>query len=258
VTGVLSVRSVGRVFKAGNTSRVALQNVSFELDLGATVAVVGESGAGKSTLARMIAGLDTPTCGDILLNGVAPRPRAGVPSPVQMVFQDPREALNPFRSIGQSVGEPLRRLSATERKHRVAAALTRVGLDPARAGERPAAFSGGQLQRVVIARALAPSPQLLVCDEPTSSLDVSVQAQIVNLLLQLQQEHGFACVLVTHDLAVARVLADDVLVLRRGVVVEHTPASTFFIEPCEDYSRSLLRAVARQSLRRRDLQASDA
>ena len=161
-----------------------------------------------------------------------------------MVFQDPREALNPFLSIGQSVGEPLRRLGGDERRQRVAASLSRVGLDPARAGERPAAFSGGQLQRVVIARALAPAPKVLVCDEPTSSLDVSVQAQIVNLLLQLQAELGFACVLVAHDLTVARVLADDVLVLRRGVVVEQTSASSFFAEPQADYSRSLLGAVA--------------
>jgi ABC-type dipeptide/oligopeptide/nickel transport system ATPase subunit len=170
-----------------------------------------------------------------------------------MVFQDPREALNPFRSIGQSVGEPLRQLSEVDCRHRVATLLSHMGLDPTRAAERPSAFSGGQLQRVVIARALAPSPQVLLCDEPTSSLDVSVQAQIVNLLLQLQQEHGFACVLVTHDLTVARVLADDVLVLRRGVVVEHSPSSRFFTEPAEDYSRGLLDAVARQSLARREL-----
>jgi ABC-type microcin C transport system duplicated ATPase subunit YejF len=170
-----------------------------------------------------------------------------------MVFQDPREALNPFLSIGQSVGEPLRHASRADRRRRVAEALASVGLDPARSGDRPASFSGGQLQRVVIARALIPSPQVLVCDEPTSSLDVSVQAQIVNLLLQLQEAYGFSCILVTHDLTVARVLADEVLVLRQGVVVERSPASTFFAEPSEEYSRGLLNAAGRQSLARRQL-----
>ena len=169
---------------------------------------------------------------------------------VQMVFQDPKEALNPFLSIGRSIGEPLRHLPRPQRKARTGNLLEHVGLDPARAGERPSAFSGGQLQRVVIARALASSPKILVCDEPTSALDVSVQAQIVNLLLDLQQELGFACILVTHDLSVVRVLADEILVLRRGELVEYRPAEDFFREPSHDYSTSLLNAVAQQSLTR--------
>ena len=169
---------------------------------------------------------------------------------VQMVFQDPKEALNPFLSIGRSIGEPLRKIRRKDRNTRVAALLEHVGLDPARAGQRPSAFSGGQLQRVVIARALAASPKILVCDEPTSALDVSVQAQILNLILELQRELGFACILVTHDLSVVRVLADEILVLRNGELVEHCSTSDFFREPSHDYSTSLLDAVAQQSLTR--------
>jgi ABC-type glutathione transport system ATPase component len=249
---VLSGRSVGRVFRRRGVSRVALVDVSFDLAPGRTLAVVGESGAGKTTLSRLVAGLDRPTSGSILVEGSPPRLRGGVPSPVQMVFQDPKEALNPFLSVGRSVGEPLRGLPAAERQARVAESLERVGLDPRRARQRPAAFSGGQQQRIVIARALAASPKILVCDEPTSALDVSVQAQIINLLLELQSSLGFACVLVTHDLSVVRVLADDVLVLRNGHVVEYADAESFFEQPRHEYSQSLLGAVSRQALTRHE------
>jgi ABC-type glutathione transport system ATPase component len=226
--------------------------VSFELELGRTLAVVGESGAGKSTLARLIAGLDRPTAGAIRVDGRPPRPQPGRPSPVQMVFQDPKDALNPFLSVERSVAEPLAGTAREARRARVRELLERVGLDPRRAGQRPASFSGGQQQRIVIARALAASPRILVCDEPTSALDVSVQAQIINLLLELQAQLGFACVLVTHDLAVVRVLADDVLVLRRGLVVERSPSRAFFDEPGHEYSRSLLGAVSKQALTRHE------
>jgi ABC-type dipeptide/oligopeptide/nickel transport system ATPase subunit len=248
----LVVRDVGRVYRHRARERVALSGVSFELALRQTVAVVGESGAGKSTLARLVAGLDRPTSGEILVGGSPPRLRGGTVSPVQMVFQDPKEALNPFLPIGRSIEEPLKHVPRAERRRRVGELLAHVGLDPKRARERPAAFSGGQLQRVVIARALAARPRILVCDEPTSALDVSVQAQIINLLMELQGELGFGCILVTHDLAVVRILANDVLVLRRGVVVEHAPADRFFAGPAEEYSRSLLAAVSRQALTRHD------
>lgn len=247
---VLSARDIGRVFRRRGVSRRALAGVSFELRYHRTLAIVGESGAGKSTLARLITGLDRPTTGEVLVEGRPPRLRGGTPSVVQMVFQDPQDALNPFLSIGRSIGEPLRHLPGADRKARIADLLERVGLDPVRAGQRPSAFSGGQLQRIVIARALAASPKILVCDEPTSALDVSVQAQIVNLLLELQSELGFACVLVTHDLGVVRVLADEILVLKAGELVEYGRAEDFFREPRHDYSKSLLNAVARQSLRR--------
>lgn len=249
---IVQVRDVRREFHQSGMVRVALDGVSFDLAHGTTLAVVGESGAGKSTLGRLIAGLDHPTSGTILVDGQPPRITAGAPSAVQMIFQDPRDALNPYLSVGASVREPLLRLGRDEQQRRMRELLERVGLDPRRAGDRPSGFSGGQQQRIVIARALAASPKLLVCDEPTSSLDVSVQAQLVNLLLELQASLGFASLLVTHDLSVVRALADEVLVLRRGVAVEHTPAAQFFEEPRHEYSRSLLRAVALQALSRHE------
>ncbi len=197
--------------------RHALDSVEFTVDPGRTTAVIGESGAGKSTLIRCVAGLEKPTKGAVLVGGVeVTAPKHGTTSPVQMVFQNPTDALNPVRSVGWSVAEPLRNLGKRDRRARVAELMTSVGIDPARYKERPKAFSGGQLQRIVIARALASSPDVLLCDEPTSALDVSVQAQIINLLLDLQEKYQFACIVVTHDLAVARALADDVVVLRHG------------------------------------------
>jgi ABC-type glutathione transport system ATPase component len=249
---VLSVEGVTREYRNRGVSTRVLDDVSVSLLAGRTLAVVGESGAGKTTLARLICGLDRPTAGTVRVAGRDPEPRRGTPSPVQLVFQNPADALNPFLAVGRSIGEPLRGSPGGERRSRVAELLQRVGIDPERAGQRPAAFSGGQLQRIVLARALAARPQLLVCDEPTSALDVSVQAQIVNLLLELQAALGFACVLVTHDLAVVRVLADDLLVLRHGRMVEAGPADRFFAGPREPYSRSLLDAVAQQALSRHE------
>lgn len=252
IVPALSVRRIGRVFQRHGVSRLALVDISFDLLPNKTLAIVGESGAGKSTLARLIAGLDRPTSGSILVDGRPLRLQSGVPSPIQMVFQDPRDALNPFLSVGRSIGEPLRKLPREERRQRVAELLRRVGLDPLRAGQRPSAFSGGQQQRIGIARALAASPKVLICDEPTSALDVSVQAQIINLLMELQAALGFACVLVTHDLGVVRVLADEVAVLLRGVLVEHTSSDKFFMAPEHEYSSSLLNAVLRQALNKHE------
>src|SRR5262249_1396917 len=147
------------------------------------------------------------------------------------IFQHPSEALNPLHTVGRSVAEPMRGAGRRERVARVAELLELVGIAPERAGDRPQSFSGGQLQRVSIARALAGRPRLLLGDEPTSALDVSVQAQIVNLLLTTQAEQGYACVLVTHDLAVVKSLADRVLVLKDGKVVEQQDADAFFAAP---------------------------
>lgn len=246
---VLRVEHVSHEYRRGRTVARVLNEISFDLARARTLAVVGESGAGKSTLARLVAGLERPALGRVEVDGRPPRIRSGRVSPVQMVFQHPGDALNRFCSIGSSVAEPLRRIPRRERGLRVAELLERVGLDASRARDRPALFSGGQLQRIVMARALAADPRVLLCDEPTSALDVSVQAQIVNLLLDLQVAHGFACVLVTHDLGVARVLADDVLVLRAGEMVELSPADTFFESPVAEYSQRLVATTTAQMLR---------
>ncbi len=245
----LLVDHVRKEFRGRGATKVAVQDVSFSVEHRRTLAVVGESGAGKSTLAKVIAGLERPTSGQVLVAGRPLVQRGGVASRVQMVFQQPGESLDPFSSIGRSVAEPMHGIPGAERDRRVAALLRRVGIDPAHVERRPNRFSGGQLQRIVLARALAAEPDVLLCDEPTSALDVSVQAQIVNLLLELQAANGFACVLVTHDLALVRVLADEVLVLRDGETVELSLADDFFRAPAAEYSRGLLEANRQQSLR---------
>jgi ABC-type glutathione transport system ATPase component len=241
-TPVVEVAGVGRTFASRGIARDALADVSFTLRPGGTLAVVGESGAGKSTLVRLIAGLDRPTSGHVKVAGRPPSVTPGKVSAVQMVFQHPADALNPFVAVGRSVAEPLRAQPRRARPAIVAELLARVGVDPGRMGERPRRFSGGQLQRIVLARALAARPAVLLCDEPTSALDASVQAQILNLIIALQAAQAFSCILVTHDLPVAKVLADEVLVLRHGRVVEQSRAEVFFDRPTEAYSRALLNA----------------
>ena len=247
---VLVVDHVSKDFSRRGIAHRVLNDVSCTLAAGRTLAVVGESGAGKTTLARTIAGLERPTLGNVLIDGRPPVARGGVVSPVQMVFQQPGDSLNPYISIASSVAEPMHGVSGADRSRRVSELLVRVGINPEHAHRRPRAFSGGQLQRIGLARALAASPRLLLCDEPTSALDVSVQAQIVNLLLDLQTSLGFACVLVTHDLSLVRVLADDILVLRDGVTVEQSDSASFFAGPTNAYARGLLEANRLQTLRR--------
>ena len=235
---------VTRVYHSSRTVVRALDGVSFSLRAGETLAVIDESGSGKSTLTRLIAGLERPTTGRVTVAGQTPRIRPGTVATAQVVFQDPAGSLNPHRSILKSVGEPLRKLDRAQRRATVVEMLGRVGIDPARISDRPWRFSGGQLQRVAIARALVARSRVLLCDEPTSALDVSVQAQILGLLRDLQQEIGFSCIFVTHDLAVAQVVADHVLVLRHGQVREAADAERFFSGPKDPYSRALLEAMA--------------
>jgi ABC-type dipeptide/oligopeptide/nickel transport system ATPase subunit len=247
---VIAARELTKVYRSGHRQVRALDGVSFEVLAGQTLAVIGESGSGKSTLTRLITGLETPTSGSISINGKPARLRPGHRGDVQLVFQDPAGSLNPHRKIWKSAAEPLRHLGRAARRAAVAEMLNRVGIDPHRLGDRPGRFSGGQLQRIAIARVLVARAQVLLCDEPTSALDVSVQAQILNLLRELQLEIGFTCVFVTHDLAVAQVVADHVLVLRAGQVREHASAAEFFAGPRDPYSRSLV-AVASGSVARR-------
>ncbi|RSS47681.1 ABC transporter ATP-binding protein [Streptomyces sp. WAC07061] len=232
-----------RDFGRGRSRVSAVAGVSLAVLAGETLGVVGESGSGKSTLGRMLVGLLEPTSGQVRHAGTE---GSGTASGAQMVFQDPVSSLNPRRSVGESIADPLR--AAGERdeaaiRARVDGLLTRVGLEPAHYDRYPHEFSGGQRQRVGIARALAPRPRLIVCDEPVSALDVTTQAQVTELLAELQRELGIALVFIAHDLAVVRQVSDRVAVMRGGVVVEEGPVEEVYGRPAHAYTRQLLDAV---------------
>jgi oligopeptide transport system ATP-binding protein len=234
--------------------QAAVRDVSFDLFSGETVGLVGESGAGKSTLARALLRLLRAAHGSVELSGMdlLKSPPEGVRAQrrhLQIVFQDPLASLNPRMRIGDAIGEPLLifepELSAAARRRKVAAILERVGLSAAMASRYPHEFSGGQCQRIGIARAAVLRPKLLVCDEAVSSLDVSIQGQIVNLLLDLQQEMGMAMLFISHNLAVVRNLSHRVLVMYLGRLVEVASCETLFAAPVHPYTRALLAAVPR-------------
>jgi ABC-type microcin C transport system duplicated ATPase subunit YejF len=230
----------------------AVTNVSFDISLGKTVGLVGESGSGKTTIGLAILKLVRATDGIILFRGteitnLSERAFRPFRRQMQMIFQDPYGSLNPRWDILRIVTEPLRvhfpGLNATERKEKAAGLLERVGLNPELLRRYPHEFSGGQRQRIGIARALAAEPALIVCDEPVSALDVSVQAQIVNLLADLQAELGITYLFIAHDLAVVEHISDEVIVLCRGEVVEAASAEMIYREPKHEYTRNLLASV---------------
>ncbi len=229
----------------------AVDGVSFELAAGRSFAIVGESGCGKSTVARLLLRLIEPDAGRIELDGVDLRAADGptlraLRARIQLVFQDPYGSLNPRMTAGDMLAEPLllhAELSAAQRAERVAGLLSRVGLRADAARRYPHEFSGGQRQRLAIARALAAGPKVIVCDEPVSALDVSIQAQILNLLADLQRQLGLAYVFISHDLAVVRQIATDVGVMYLGRLVETGPAARVFDAPRHPYTRALLSAV---------------
>ncbi|MGZ5276108.1 MAG: dipeptide ABC transporter ATP-binding protein [Caldimonas sp.] len=231
----------------------ALESVSFSLAAGRTLAVVGESGCGKSTLARQVTMLETPTAGLLRLagNDVAQADaaaRKALRRTVQMVFQNPFASLNPRKKIGQTLVEPLAintGLAPAEREARARAMLDRVGLRPEHYLRYPHMFSGGQRQRIAIARALMLEPKVVVADEPVSALDVSIQAQILNLLMDLQDETGVAYVFISHNLAVVELIADEVLVMYLGRVMERAPKPALFAGPRHPYTRALLASTPR-------------
>jgi len=229
----------------------AAQGVSFSIGTGTTLGLVGESGCGKTTVGRCVLRLVEPDEGSVTFDGLPVLAQGegelrALRRRMQMAFQDPYTSLNPRMTIGQALAEPLVAhgiARGTELQDRVAAALNRVGLDPALAGRFPHGFSGGQRQRINIARALVLGPEFLVCDEVVSALDVSVQAQILNLLVDLQEEHGLTYLFISHDLAVVRHLCTHVAVMYRGRLVEVAPAGSLFDEPRHPYTELLLRSV---------------
>jgi oligopeptide/dipeptide ABC transporter ATP-binding protein len=230
----------------------AVEDVSLDVAAGEAVGLVGESGCGKTTLGRAILRLLEPTAGRVVFAGtdltaLSPRELRPLRRQFQMIFQDPFSSLNPRLPVGESVGEALDihglAADAADRRRRIAAALQGVGLEPAAAARYPHEFSGGQRQRVGIARALAVEPRLLVCDEPVSALDVSVQAQVINLLQDLQRERGLAYLFISHDLAVVEHLCQRVVVMYLGRVVESGPTREVTGAPRHPYTRALLSAV---------------
>ncbi|MGZ5181348.1 MAG: dipeptide ABC transporter ATP-binding protein [Ramlibacter sp.] len=226
----------------------AVGGVSFAIAPGRTLAVVGESGCGKSTLARMVALIEQPTAGSLVLDGVdAVRPPAGerrrLRQAVQLVFQNPYASLNPRKKIGAVLEAPLAintDLPAAQRAERAREMLAQVGLRPEHANRYPHMFSGGQRQRIAIARALMLQPKLLVADEPVSALDVSIQAQVLNLLAELPATYQLAYLFISHDLAVVRHIAHDVLVMYLGLVMEQGPRERIFAQPLHPYTQALL------------------
>ena len=226
----------------------AVGGISFAIEEGKTLAVVGESGCGKSTLARMVALIEKPTEGTLMLDGIdAVNPPADkkrhLRQSVQLVFQNPYGSLNPRKKVGTVLEDPLAintAASKAERAEKARAMLAQVGLRPEHANRYPHMFSGGQRQRIAIARALMLNPKLLVADEPVSALDVSIQAQVLNLLMDLQDQFRLAYLFISHDLAVVRHIAHEVLVMYLGHVMEQGPKESVFSRPAHPYTQALL------------------
>jgi oligopeptide/dipeptide ABC transporter ATP-binding protein len=256
---LVEVRNVEMAFNVGRhkgkpTRLQVLRDLSLDVAPGETLGLVGESGSGKSTAARVVVGLHEPTAGTVKLFGrlitgpVRSVNLAAVRSRAQFVFQDPQASLNPRMRVGDSVAEPIDVAGAhtrRDRNTRVQELLAMVGLPRDAADRFPHEFSGGQRQRIVIARALALEPAFIVCDEPVSALDVSMQAQVVNLLMDLQARFGIGYLFIAHDLAVVRAIAHRVMVIYSGAIVEVARKDALYSEPAHPYTRALLDAVPR-------------
>jgi oligopeptide transport system ATP-binding protein len=238
---------------------VAVDDVSFSVPSGQSLAIVGESGSGKTTVARMIVGLERPTAGRIAVSGrehssrhVSSRERKRRAREAQIIFQDPYSSLDPRQTLRKCLDEILQ-LHFDWDKHRrdarVEALLEQVGLDRRQADALPRALSGGQRQRAAIARALACEPQVLICDEAVASLDVSIQAQVLNLMSDIREETGVTYLFISHDLAVVRQVSDDILVMRKGRVVETGPTEQVLESPQHPYTKQLLAAIPRAGWR---------
>lgn len=256
---VLEARNIKRDYHIGgglfgkNKVVHAVKGVSFKVEKGKTLAIVGESGCGKSTLARILTMIDPQTSGELLIGGKDVNiERDGLTAEmrqmVQIVFQNPYGSLNPRQKIGDVLAEPLllnTKMSAKDRRDKAMQMLLKVGLGREHFNRYPHMFSGGQRQRIAIARALMLNPKLLILDEPVSALDLSVQAQVLNLLADLQEEFGLTYVFISHDLSVVRYIADEVMVMYFGEVVEYGAREDVFSNPQHDYTKKLFAATPR-------------
>lgn len=264
MTDLLEVSDLRRVFTVrgedgAEEELVAVDNVSFSVPVNGAMAVVGESGSGKTTVARIVACLETATSGSVIVdgeerdradNGRAARKRRA--RQVQMVFQDPYNSLDPRQTVERSIGEVLREhfsLSRSEKEDRIATLLQQVGLDSRQMKAYPSKLSGGQRQRVAIARSLAVEPKLLILDEAVSALDVSVQAQVLNLLADLRESFDVAFLFISHDLAVVRQVTDECVVMHRGQIVEAGGTEEILEAPKEAYTRRLISAIPTEGWR---------
>jgi dipeptide transport system ATP-binding protein len=257
MTIVLTAKAIKRYYQVSRgvlretATLKALDGASFTLSTGQTLAVVGESGCGKSTLARLVTMIEQPSSGSLVIggqeiSGASPETLRGLRSKVQIVFQNPYGSLNPRQKIGHALEEPLLVNTDLPQKERTARAremMANVGLRPEHYDRYPHMFSGGQRQRIAIARALMLSPEILVLDEPVSALDVSIQAQVLNLLADLQEKLNLAYLFISHDLSVVRHIANDVMVMYLGRVVEQGPRDAIFKSPQHPYTRALLSAT---------------
>jgi peptide/nickel transport system ATP-binding protein len=247
----IELRNLVIRYGSGRRALTAVDSVDLAVPQSGSLGVVGESGCGKSTLARAIVGLVPILSGQLLLDGEDHTSMAARNSPkyrqrVQMVFQDPYSSLNPRMTVGSAIGQAVALRGVTTRKARNAAsleALKAVGLHQSDLGRYPHQFSGGQRQRIAIARALAVEPEVIIADEVTSALDVSVQATILNLLKRLQKETGVTFIFISHDLSVVRYMSEEIAVMYLGQIVEHAPASELFAAPLHPYTRALMKSI---------------
>jgi len=253
---MLEVKNLKKYFKVNAGLLHAVDGVSFKLDEGKTLGVVGESGCGKSTLGRVILHLHDSTAGQILYNGkdITNVPRSELSRlrhEMQIIFQDPYSSLNPRMTVFQTIAEPMEivgKFSSDEIEHRVYEMMDTVGLARRFVNSYPHELDGGRRQRIGISRALVLNPKFVVCDEPVSALDVSIQAQVLNLMLDIQEELGLTYIFITHDLSVVRYISDDILVMYLGQMVEKAPSDELFTHQYHPYTKALISAVPRADI----------
>lgn len=247
---LLQVQRLAVDYRTGWRHKRAVEDITFDISAGETLGLVGESGSGKTTIGQAVLGLVASSDGQVVFEGhdlatVRGRERRKLSPRLQAVFQDPYSSLSPTKTVGYTLAEPLRvhgLASRAEARSQAIAMLARVGLEAAAVDRYPAQFSGGQRQRIAIARALMLSPRLLICDEAVSALDLSVQAEVVNLLQQFQRELGLGILFISHDLAVVRHISNRLVVLKHGRIVEHGDADHIYDHPETEYTRALIAA----------------